>query len=37
MIKTFKMKLYEGCRHEILNDVCKEEVTSDIISWLKGE
>lgn len=32
-----KMKLYEGCRHEILNDVCKEEVTSDIISWLKGE
>lgn len=32
-----KMKLYEGCRHEILNDVCKEEVTRDIISWLKGE
>lgn len=32
-----KMKLYEGCRHEILNDVCKEEVTSDILTWLKGE
>lgn len=32
-----KMKLYGGCRHEILNDVCKEEVTTDIIKWLRGE
>ena len=32
-----KMKLYAGCRHEILNDTCKEEVTSDILTWLKGE
>lgn len=32
-----KMKLYEGCRHEILNDTCKEEATRDILTWLKGE
>ena len=29
-----KMKLYEGYRHEILNDKCRDEVTCDIISWL---
>ena len=32
-----KMKLYEGYRHEILNDKCKEEVMSDIISWIGAE
>ena len=32
-----KMKLYKGYRHEILNDTCKEEVTGDILAWLKGE
>ena len=26
--------LYEGCRHEILNDVCAEKVYSDILSFL---
>ena len=30
-----KMKLYEGYRHEILNDDCKEEVTADIIAFLE--
>lgn len=29
------MKLYEGYRHEILNDKCKEEVISDILNWLE--
>lgn len=25
-----QMKLYEGCRHEILNDICRDEVIADI-------
>ena len=29
-----QMKLYEGCRHEILNDVCRNEVTADIIRFI---
>lgn len=27
---TVTMKLYQGCRHEILNDVCRDEVIADI-------
>lgn len=30
-----QMKLYAGCRHEILNDVCRDKVTADIISFIK--
>lgn len=33
-IKNVKMKLYKDCRHEILLDKCKDEVTSDCINWL---
>ena len=29
------LKLYPDCRHEILNDTCKEEVISDIIRFIK--
>lgn len=29
------MKLYEGARHELLNELNREEVTADIINWLK--
>ncbi len=29
-----KIKLYENCRHEILNDSCKNEVISDILSFI---
>ena len=28
------MKLYEGCRHEILNELNREEVYADIVSFL---
>lgn len=31
-----RMKLYGGCRHEILNDTCREEVTSDIFAFLES-
>lgn len=32
-----EMVLYEGYRHEILNDVCKEKVISDILAFLGGK
>ena len=28
-----EMKLYENCRHEILNDTCREETTADIFEF----
>ncbi|MBR4799704.1 MAG: alpha/beta fold hydrolase [Clostridia bacterium] len=30
-----KIKLYEGCRHEILNDTSRAEVISDILDFIK--
>lgn len=30
-----KMKLYENCRHEILNDTSRDEVISDILEFIK--
>lgn len=32
--KDVRMKLYEGCRHEILNDVCHDEVVKDISDFV---
>lgn len=29
-----KIKLYENCRHEILNDTCRNEVISDILAFI---
>lgn len=33
-IENVKMKLYDGMRHEILNEIGKEEVYKDILIWL---
>ena len=33
-IKDVTLKLYEGARHEILNDFCKEEVQGDVLEFL---
>ena len=32
--KNAQMKLYEGCRHEILNDTCRDEVMKDILDFV---
>lgn len=32
--KTVEMKLYPDCRHEILNDVCRNEVIEDILKFI---
>lgn len=34
-IENVEAKCYEGARHEILNDHCKEEVMKDIYAWLQ--
>ena len=34
-INDVSIKLYEGARHEILNDFCKEEVKSDILEFIE--
>jgi alpha-beta hydrolase superfamily lysophospholipase len=34
-IKDLTLKLYEGGRHEMLNEVNKEEVQQDVINWLE--
>lgn len=33
-IEDVTLKLYEGGRHEMLNEINREEVISDIVSWL---
>lgn len=33
-INDVRMKLYEGMRHEILNELGKEEVYEDILAWI---
>ncbi len=33
-IKDVEEKHYPGARHELLNELCREEVENDILSWL---
>ena len=33
-IKDLSYKFYPGVRHEILNDISKEEVIQDITKWM---
>ncbi|SHO50984.1 alpha/beta hydrolase [Anaerocolumna xylanovorans] len=35
-VKDITLKLYKDGRHELLNELNKEEVTEEIIGWLKG-
>ncbi|CAH1197556.1 Monoacylglycerol lipase [Paenibacillus plantiphilus] len=34
-VTNVQMKLYDGMRHEILNEIDKEQVYNDILIWLK--
>ena len=33
-VKDLTVKLYEGCRHELLNELNRDEVQAYILSWL---
>ena len=33
-VKDVTLHLYDGARHEILNEQCKEQVYDDVINWL---
>lgn len=35
-VKDVNMKLYEDCRHEILNDECKQQVMDDILAFIQS-
>ena len=30
------VRLYDGARHEILNETNRDEVTADIVAWLSA-
>lgn len=34
-IKDLQMKIYPGCRHEIINELNREEVLRDVSAWLQ--
>lgn len=36
-ILDVKVTLYEGCRHEILNDDCKQQVEKDILDFINAQ
>lgn len=31
------LKLYQGGRHELLNDLCRDQVTEDVVGWLQSK
>ena len=33
-MKNVHIKLYPGARHELLHDVCRDEVCADILAWI---
>lgn len=33
-LQDVTLKLYDGGRHELLNDLCRDQVTQDLIEWL---
>lgn len=35
-IKDVTLKLYDGARHEVLNEINREEVFSDVLQWLES-
>jgi alpha-beta hydrolase superfamily lysophospholipase len=33
---TVERRLYPGARHELLNETNRDEVTADVIAWLRA-
>ena len=36
-VEDLEMQLYEGARHELLNELNREEVYGDILDWIENE
>lgn len=36
-VEDLEVQLYDGARHELLNEINREEVTTDIIRWLESK
>ena len=36
-MKDVSIKLYPGGRHEMLNEINKDEVYTDILAWLESK
>ncbi len=34
-VQSVRLKLYPGMRHEVLNEIGKEEVYQDVLGWLE--
>lgn len=34
-LRRVQLLSYDGGRHELLNDICRDEVTSDLLDWLQ--
>jgi len=35
-VSGVSMKMYEGARHELFNETCRDEVFADMVAWLEG-
>ena len=35
-VQDIKLKVYGGARHELLNELNREEVESDILEWIQS-
>ncbi len=36
-LRDVSLRLYQGGRHELLNDTCRDEVTQDVVQWLQAK
>jgi alpha-beta hydrolase superfamily lysophospholipase len=35
-LEDVEVRMYEGARHELLNETCRDEVTGDLLRWLQA-
>ena len=36
-MENVRLKMYDGARHELLNETNRDEITSDVIGWMESE
>ena len=34
--KNVSIKIYKGCRHELINEINRRDVFSDLLFWIKA-